>query len=129
MKSIKVLSELENLHKVMDFVNQETQTDDINLQLIIEEIFVNIINYSESDNVTIYVEHNTDKHLILLEFVDDGSEFNPLDKKEPDFPDSIEEAEIGGLGIHLVKNLSDSMKYYYDGQNHFIITKNVKYEK
>lgn len=126
MNSIKVKSELENLHTVINFVNKQTQSEDINLQLIIEEIFVNIVNYSKSENVKINVERDSDKSIILLEFIDDGIQFNPVEKEEVKLPDSIENAEIGGLGIHLIKNISDSMKYYYDGKNHFIITKKVK---
>jgi len=126
MKSIKVKSEIENLHKIIDFVNKQTQTDDVNLQLIIEEIYVNIAKYSNSDYVTINVEQDSNKNLVLLEFIDNGIPFNPVEKEKPELPDSIENAEIGGLGIHLIKNLSDSMKYYYNGKNHFIITKKVK---
>ena len=62
-----------------------------------------------------------------MEFVDDGVEFNPLSTNSPKLPENIDEAKIGGLGIHLVKNLVDEMYYEYkDNENHLTIIKYVK---
>jgi len=44
--------------------------------------------------------------------------YNPLENKEPDITLDIEEREIGGLGIFLVKKTMDALSYeYVDGQN------------
>ena len=39
--------------------------------------------------------------------MDDGRPFNPFEVAEPDTSLSIEDRDIGGLGVHLVKNLMD----------------------
>ena len=62
-----------------------------------------------------------------MEFIDDGIQFNPIESESPDSPDTIDEAEIGGLGIHLVKNLTDELNYEYENnENHLTIIKKVK---
>ena len=64
---------------------------------------------------------------MTLEFIDEGIEFNPLLKENPILPNNIDEAEIGGLGIFLTKQLSDDISYeYLNGENHLRIIKNVE---
>jgi len=44
--------------------------------------------------------------------------FNPLEQKEADLNVSLEERKIGGLGIHLIKEIMDELAYVYeDGRN------------
>ncbi len=62
-----------------------------------------------------------------LEIVDDGQEFNPLDVPEADTASKMDERAIGGLGIHLVRNLMDEMKYAYrNKKNHLIMKMKIK---
>ena len=64
---------------------------------------------------------------LTVEFIDNGIEFNPLLKENPKTPKNIEEAEIGGLGIYLTKELADELEYQYENdENHLIIIKNVE---
>jgi hypothetical protein len=63
---------------------------------------------------------------LTIRFSDHGNPFNPLDRDEVDTDKPIEEREIGGLGIHFIKNLTDSQSYEYkDGMN--ILTLNVTF--
>ena len=51
-------------------------------------------------------------------FEDNGVFYNPLEASEPDTTLSAEEREIGGLGIFIVKKMTESMEYEYkDGNN------------
>ena len=71
-----------------------------------------------------YVEYK--KPTLTLEFIDNGIEFNPL-LKECTLPDNIDEAKIGGLGIHLTKEMADELDYQYmNNENHLKIIKTVK---
>jgi sigma-B regulation protein RsbU (phosphoserine phosphatase) len=83
------------------------------VNIVFDELLNNIISYAYDDNN----EHNI---MIDLEFfgdrlsitiTDDGIPFNPIEAKEPDTELSLEEREIGGLGIHLVCNLMDRVSY------------------
>jgi anti-sigma regulatory factor (Ser/Thr protein kinase) len=48
---------------------------------------------------------------LLFSIEDDGIPFNPTEVDEPDLGCTIEECKIGGLGIHLAKNLMDEVCY------------------
>lgn len=124
MKTITLTPELSELSTLNEFVLSELPQENIQVNLIVEEIFVNIVNYSKADFVTVNLEY--EKPTLTLEFIDNGIEFNPLLKEDPKLPESIEEAEIGGLGIFLTKKMSDELEYHYEnGENHLIIIKNV----
>lgn len=111
-----------NLGKVAEFVTHQVDTAlcDKNVlfevNLITEEIFSNIARYaypSGRGNVTVRSQNLAEPHGLCLEFVDSGVEYNPLAKEDPDVALPINEREVGGLGIFIVKNLCDSMEYQY----------------
>ena len=95
--------------------------------LVVEEIFVNIVSYAYSDSdtnntVTISIKDNDDKTIIT--FIDSGKHFNPLIKDDPDLSLSVDERPIGGLGIYLVKKMMDNVEYEYkDNKNILTIEK------
>ena len=120
MKSITVEAKIENVDKVTEFVNEVLEEKDcplkvqMQLDVAIDEIFGNIAYYAYgkgSGNATIQIE-------ITLIFIDQGIPYNPLENKDPDITLDIEDREIGGLGIFLVKKTMDELSYeYVDGQN------------
>lgn len=59
--------------------------------------------------VTIAVELEMDRVTVTL--TDDGRPFDPLGAAAPDTAGSLEERPIGGLGIHLVRQLMDEVRY------------------
>ena len=83
------------------------------LNLAIEEAVVNVMNYAypsgTKGDVTIEAQANEKR----LKFVitDQGMPFDPTAKKEVDTTLSAEERSIGGLGIHLVRQIMDSINY------------------
>jgi anti-sigma regulatory factor (Ser/Thr protein kinase) len=83
------------------------------VNLVLEELLTNIIKYGyeDSEQHVIHVALDVGHEEILIEVVDDGREFNPLSVPPPRMDGMIEELENGGLGIHLVRKLSDSMEY------------------
>ncbi len=125
MNSLKINPSVDQLHDVMNFIHEQVPNKDIKLDLVIEEIFVNIVNYSKADFVKINADYSDDS-IMSIEFIDNGVEFNPLEQESPDFPECIEEASVGGLGIFFVKNFADELSYdYIDGENHFKIIKSI----
>ena len=61
---------------------------------------------------------------ITLEFIDGGIPFNPLDKADPDISLPLEQREIGGLGIFLVREMMDDVAYtYVNKENRLTIKK------
>lgn len=88
--------------------------------LALEEVFSNIVHYAYLDNCDHQIEVYVNLSLaeLVLEVRDDGKPFNPLEIPELDTGKLFEEKEIGGLGIHLVRNLMDELDYSYaQGKN------------
>ena len=64
---------------------------------------------------------------LTLEFIDNGIEFNPILKEDYEIPNDIDEADIGGLGIFLTKEMADGLEYHHiNGENHLKIIKKVE---
>jgi anti-sigma regulatory factor (Ser/Thr protein kinase) len=64
--------------------------------------------------------------LARLEIMDNGSAFDPTQKKDPDLSIPVEERPIGGLGIFMIKKLSRSMLYERQGEwNRLVILKDL----
>ncbi len=83
------------------------------VSLALEEIFANIVHYAYEDNekhlVKIHIKIRD--NVFALEIKDDGKPFNPLEVPMTNTEAPFEERKIGGLGIHLVRNLIDELEY------------------
>jgi anti-sigma regulatory factor (Ser/Thr protein kinase) len=110
------LSELATLCEKMESVGQTLGLSrrclfEINLAL--DELFTNIISYGFQDQsehfIRVHVSADRDVLTVVLE--DDGVAFNPIERIPPELPCTLDECRVGGLGIHLVKNLMDEVVY------------------
>lgn len=125
MNSITLNPELTELYTLNEFILGELPQENLQVNLIVEEIFVNIVFHSKTEFIIVNVDY--DDSTLTLEFIDNGIEFNPLLKEDPIPPTNIDEAEVGGLGIFLTKELADEIHYnYINGENHLRIIKNVE---
>ncbi|WP_374605632.1 ATP-binding protein [Arenimonas sp.] len=83
------------------------------VQLVTEEVVCNALDYGrvEGREHEISVGIGIDDGLITLEFRDDCVAFNPLERPDPDLDADIEERPIGGLGVHLIRQLAEEVSY------------------
>ena len=135
MKEITLEAKIENVDKVIEFVNEELDAlgcqskTKIEINVAIDEIFANIANYAYNPNIgkaTIQVDASDDKKSIIITFIDKGVPFDPLIKKDPNVSLSVEERDVGGLGIFIVKKTMDKVEYEYkENQNILKITKRI----
>ena len=135
MKEIVVDAKIEEFDKVLDFINENLDSIECpvkakrQIDISVEEIFVNIAHYaygSETGQARISFENVDDPKSVRITFVDRGVPYDPLAKDDPDVSLSIEEREVGGLGIFMAKNLMDEMRYEFkDGCNVLVLTKNM----
>ena len=111
---------LDQLDDVLGFV--DGQLDEIacpmksrmQVQIAVEEIFVNIASYAyapETGEMQIDYQLSDDSKTFTVVIADKGKEFNPLEREDPDINAPLEEREIGGLGLFLVKKTMDEVKY------------------
>lgn len=127
MEKITVEAVLENLQTVIDFATEKLEERDCSMkivtqtELVIEEVFVNIANYAyhpEIGSATFCIEFEKNPDAVLMTFIDSGKHYNPLEKDDPDTTLAIEERDVGGLGIFLVRKNVDEISYEYaDGKN------------
>ena len=119
-KSLTLTAKPQTLGLITEFVRAgareanlpELQTGQ--LELLIEEVFVNIYRYSYPEqapgSITVtYTIPNAGE--LSVEVRDQGIEFDPLAAPAPDLTLSLEQRPIGGLGILLLKTLAGSLSY------------------
>ena len=93
------------------------------IRLAAEEICVNIIKYAyphEEGSLTVTAAPDGKDHLILR-FTDEGIPFNPAQQPDPEPSPSLQEKQIGGLGIHIVKTIADSFRYERDNNTNTLV--------
>jgi anti-sigma regulatory factor (Ser/Thr protein kinase) len=110
------LSELATLSEKMEGVGQALGLSrkclfEINLAL--DELFTNIISYGFPDQSEHFIQVNVsaERGVLTVVLEDDGIAFNPVARIPPELPCTLDECKVGGLGIHLVKNLMDEVTY------------------
>lgn len=100
----------------------------MNLTLAIEEAVANIMKYAYPKGEVGPIEINATINDGSLSFTikDSGTPFDPTQVKKADITLSAEEREIGGLGIHLIRNIMDTVEYHHtSNQNILTLTKNI----
>ena len=135
MKELVVEADRQNLLEVQSFIDEQleevgcpmlTQTA---IDIAVEELFVNIANYAyDQDKGVAVVQVSVHEEPLSAEitFIDNGKQYDPLAKPDPDTTLSVKERKKGGLGIFMVKKSMDSVTYEYkDGKNILTISKNL----
>ena len=119
-ETITLDARVDNLDRVLAFTEEQLEKVNCPMKVVtqidvaVEEIFVNIANYAYGDRVgqaQISVEVGGNPREAVITFRDKGMAFDPLSKDDPDTTLSAEEREIGGLGIYIVKKTMNDVKY------------------
>lgn len=124
---LKIKNQIEELGLVEDEFfefaeqNQIPDADRQKVSIVLDELLNNIVNYAypDDDEHEIEVEIELSGKRLVITIADDGMPFNPFGRGIPDTSADIDDREIGGLGIHLVRSVMDE----YDYQRH--INKNI----
>ena len=132
-KELRISADDKNMDAVNDFIHaclpDSCSPALINkIDLAVEEIFVNIAHYAYNPEVgEAWISASFVDNVLTIVFKDNGKEFNPIAKDDPDITLSAEERDIGGLGIFLTKKFMDSVDYKYkDGQNILTLRKRIE---
>ena len=133
MKELRLQASADRLEDVQEFVRGELEAAGGSLKVMsqveiaVEEIYVNIVHYaypSGDGEAAIRCETDGEVPKITIQFLDEGTPFDPLAKEDADISLSAEERSIGGLGILMVKKLMDEVTYCYEeGKNILTIVK------
>ena len=133
MKELTIEATPENVDKAIEFVDEMLEKygcgmkEQMAIDVAVDELFANIAHYAynpETGYATVKVEVVEDPLSVEITFVDNGKPYDPLAKADPDTTQSIEDREIGGMGILIVKKSMDAVDYEYkDGKNILTIKK------
>jgi sigma-B regulation protein RsbU (phosphoserine phosphatase) len=131
---ITVPSEIEAISTIFDeftrFAEQHSLDDTVRRAalLVLDEFVNNVVSYShthtEEHEIKVVLVLSSDRLAVTIE--DDGQAFNPFKRDPPDLDASLDDRQIGGLGIHLVKSVMDDYEYRrLGGRNVVTVYKNL----
>ena len=84
------------------------------LMIAFDELISNVLNHGAPPQLEVSVA--VEGSCVRAEVADNGAAFDPLELPEPDTGLSVEEREMGGLGVHIVRNLMDDVSYVRDSE-------------
>lgn len=99
-----------------------------NLDLIVEELFVNVATHayegapSSKRGVDIFVADDVSNNVVHILLQDSGVAYDPTLRKISALTgaERLEDLEVGGMGLLLVRKLSDSMRYERFGDHNIL---------
>ena len=84
------------------------------VDFVLEELFTNVVKYGNKSTAGVRVEVSRIGEGVEVTLVDEDAErFDPTQAPEVDIDRPIEERKPGGLGLHLIRKLVDSIEYRY----------------
>ncbi|HEX5664979.1 MULTISPECIES: ATP-binding protein [unclassified Lysobacter] len=119
---ISVPNRREHLGELLDAIDRALAEHAIaanargDLRLIVEEVASNAMDHGldageRGPQQQILVDIARSGARLLVEFRDTGRPFDPLSAPKPDLDAGTLDRRIGGLGVHLVRSLAESVSY------------------
>ncbi len=133
MSSIKIQNKKSQMPKVIEHFEAFAAGNDMSLaviqkfNIVLDELLNNIISYAFKDGGEhhILIKFQLKYLRLIITIEDDGTPFNQFRNEAPDTKLSIAERNLGGLGVHIVKNLVD--EHHYIRQSNRNILNLIKY--
>jgi serine/threonine-protein kinase RsbW len=126
--SFAIPAELGQIRQVSDRIEQCMKTHGwgnnpiLDVQLAVEEAVTNTILHGyDGTSGTIAIQVETSPHRVTVEIADDAPAFDPLSVPDPDTAADLEDREIGGLGIFLIRQVMDEVSYRYENSKNILV--------
>ena len=125
---VKQISRLEGW---LEALSEDMNLDPIlvpSLNLALEEAVTNVVLYAYPQGTygSVELEASLEGNTLTFVLSDSGKPFDPTSRPEVDITASAEDRPIGGLGVHLVRQIMDHVQYEWkDGYNVLTMTKNI----
>lgn len=116
---VRLASDIAHLPSLMQQLNAFAkhhawhEEESMQMQLMVEELVVNAMTHGAKGqpNGWLRLVVRQSEQSIDLELSDNGVAFDPLSLDAPDLDMSLEAREVGGLGIHFVRQMADVAHY------------------
>ena len=133
-RSLTLINDLKRVPRLNTFIDEACEANGFDMattmqiNLAIEEAVVNVMNYAypagTKGDITIEAKANKTEMFFIIS--DTGTPFDPTAKAEVDITLSAEDRSIGGLGIHLIRQIMDNINYErVDGHNILTLMKKL----
>ena len=124
LNKIRDLSRMPEL--VAQFAEQHGLSEDVvfGMNVALDEMLSNIIKYGYTDDAIheIHIRLSVSGAVLVAEIEDDGQPFDPCAAGPVDVDAPLEERQVGGLGIHIVRTLMAEVGYArVDGRNRLVM--------
>ena len=133
-RHLLIHNDIQQIPQLADFVEtiaEEKHLDHsltLSLNLALEEAVTNVIMYAypEGTDGLVDIEAIIREHSLSFVISDSGQPFDPTAQPDADVSQSIENRQVGGLGIYLVRSIMDNVSYERNGgKNILSMTKNI----
>ena len=124
--ALTIKAEVRFIDKVLAYVEDDMAKNNVppkqqsRIMVATEEIFSNIAQYAYHSHGLVRIYSYIDDGSYHLCFTDNGVAYNPQERKTPDLTGSAEQRDIGGLGIYLVKEMTDNVEYRRDKERNIL---------
>lgn len=114
-KTLIMRNDIKQIPTLAEWIDTLDIPQELNMtiNLALEEIVSNVMLYAypqgTSESVEVKAKRNT--RSIIFTITDSGKPFDPTKAEDPDITLPTEQRPIGGLGIHLVRQIMDEIKY------------------
>lgn len=124
-------NDLEELATLSDWVDQTVAEFGLAaktafaVELALTEAVTNVLSYAfpQAGQHQVLITLTQTETEVTAEIADDGQPFDPLEQAPVNLPGSLNEAAVGGLGIHLIRNYTSDCCYRREnGRNILTLT-------
>ena len=124
----KMPARVESLHDLLTFITDEAKRKGFSedarrrIELVAEEALVNVFVHGYPQNqgqVEVRCLASDDSSL-TIEISDTGVSFNPLSLAAPDLQPDLAARKIGGMGVFLIRKMTDDVAYRREGNNNIL---------
>ena len=133
-RSIQTTATVEHLPALVEFLQQAWQEGALPdaaafpFELALDEVFMNVVMHGTTPDgpprkVSVVLRYEGSAVTMVME--DDGPAFDPLSLATPDVDAPLEEREIGGLGVFLVREMMDEVSYAHTGTHNQLTMRKV----
>ena len=131
MTELELTRNFDSLKVAYEFIEDFFESNEIAesvrypVHFAFEELFTNMVKYNPGNMNTILLDIGAGEDVVTVTITDyDVDDFDVTEERDVDTESPVEERPVGGLGLHLIRHMVDTLDYHYeDRQSTITFTK------